>query len=341
MGKPKPPKELKAFQPGVVIDDRYEVESVLGYGATGFVVKVRDQSLTGETVALKLLFPRFVKDKETFTRFRNEVLIARKLSHPNIIQLYDFGDAGNGYYYISMEYVPGADLDKRIEASPERILPFPKSVRVLHQLAQALEHAHSKEVVHRDIKPGNIIVDDNFDIKITDFGVARSLVNKEGLTQTGEAIGSPHYMAPEQLNAKTVDARADLYCFGIVAYELVTGRPPFHSDHWIALAAMHLNDPLPPLPEQVPDWYQEMVYTLTEKEPEDRYQSAAELLAILEPNLAELDPTARLVSRPTEAFIPKRPSRLYPALAALTGFIIVLGAIGLTRYIPGFIQSLF
>ena len=269
---------LNAFEQGQIISDRYEVVRRLGAGSMGLVLQAVDLTLDREPVALKLLYPHLVSDKTVFARFRNEVVIARRLSHPNIVRLYDFGHAGGGYYYISMEFVSGYSLKDRIYGRRFEQLTVEETIRILFEIGQGLQCAHERGVVHRDLKPDNILISERGEIKVTDFGLARQTQVDKGFTQSGETVGTPCYMAPEQIRGERVDARADIYSLGIMAYEMVTCEKPFDDDNWLTLASMHLKQPMPDFPIElgIPGWFQDFVFKSTAKDPDDRYQSTAE-----------------------------------------------------------------
>lgn len=264
------------FQAGAIIAGRYEVVSPLGKGGMGMVLRVMDRALDNEPCALKILFPHHVEDKVIFARFRNEVLVARALAHPNIVRLYDFGNAGKGYYFISMEYVPGYSLKDRIYSPKLEELTFPEICRILYEISSGLAYAHKKGVIHRDMKPDNILLTPGGDVRISDFGLARTVAANKGFTQTGETVGTPCYMAPEQINGAPVDGRADIYSLGILAFEMVTGTRPFEDESWFALAKMHMTQPMPAFAKEfnVPKWFETLVHQSAAKRQEDRIQSA-------------------------------------------------------------------
>lgn len=270
------------FKPGSIIAGRYEVVETLGKGGVGIVAKVIDRHLDSELSAMKILFPHLADDPVQFARFRNEVILSRRLSHPNIVRTYDFGGVQDGYSFITMEYVDGGSLSSRIYSQRYRPLAFPDKLRILHELLSGLQCAHGLGVVHRDLKPDNILLTDMDSVKISDFGLARSIVVDKGYTNTGETVGTPYYMSPEQLRGRKVDARTDLYSTGILAFELVVGRRPFYNEDYFVLANMHLVDPLPKLPDGIPEWFQGWLDKLTAKAPEKRFQSAKEASLALE-----------------------------------------------------------
>ncbi len=268
---------------GTIVDGRYEILSPIGAGGMGEVLLAADNSLEREKIVIKILFPNVSRQKSLLARFKNEVLLARKLSHPNIVRIYDFGETDIGQHYLTMEYVEGKSLAHCIE-TPEikEKLSFYKAVQILYAIADALGYAHSKGVVHRDLKPDNVLLSNAGEIKITDFGVARSTLEDKGLTMTGEMVGTPYYMAPEQFRGDKIDGRADIYSFGIFAYELATGKVPFIHENYVGLCALHLTEPLPPLEAPgVPSWFQDFVENCCEKEPSARFQTMAEVAVAL------------------------------------------------------------
>ena len=278
-------QKILEFETGSVIAERYEVVSRLGAGGMGAVFKVIDRALDNEHCAIKLLYPHLVKDAVVFARFRNEVLVARQLAHPNIVRLYDFGNAGMGYYFISMEYIKGASLGQKIYGPRHERPDFKETLRILLEVCYGVKHAHDKKVIHRDLKPDNVLITPDGDIKITDFGLARTLYLDKGFTATGEAVGTPYYMAPEQIRGDEVDGRCDIYAIGIMAYEMVVGAKPFDADCWFNLAALHLLEPLPDFVSSengIPRWFQEFAKKCAAKNREDRFNTIDEVIEVLE-----------------------------------------------------------
>ncbi|MCB0344230.1 MAG: protein kinase [Bdellovibrionales bacterium] len=277
-------EDLSMFAPGTRIARRYEIQKHLGAGGMGIVVQAIDRALDNEAIALKFLYPHLVKDQVLFARFRNEVLLTRRLAHPNIVSLYDFGRSEGGYFFISMEYIEGQNLRKRIHDRKKDRLKFGEVVKILHDIASGLAHAHSRGVIHRDLKPDNILISDFGEVKVMDFGLARSLWIDKGLTETGNAVGTPQYMAPEQIRGDDLDVRCDIYSLGIMAYEMVTGDTPFNAEGWYELAAQHLREPIPSFATKengIPEWYEEMVFKCCEKDRSKRYASVMEFLEVL------------------------------------------------------------
>ncbi len=275
--------------PGDVVAGRYELHERLGAGGMGMVFRATDRELDGEVVALKLLLPHLVHDENVFRRFRNEVLVARALTHPNIVRTHDMGKAGDGYSYISMEFIDGHSLRDRLLASSEqspngqklgKALPFEEALSVLYQIICGVSYAHGRGVIHRDLKPANVLLSLRNEVKLADFGTARMVGADTSLTQTGQVIGTPDYMSPEQIRGEELDVSCDIYALGILAFELVSGRRPFMADSAVAVAFKHLNEPLPTLVtpgSRVPVWFDEIVRKAAAKKKTDRFASVNDL----------------------------------------------------------------
>ncbi|HTH63615.1 MAG TPA: protein kinase [Gemmatimonadales bacterium] len=265
--------------PGSVFANRYEVKEILGAGGMGVVYRAFDREL-GEPVAIKTLRPDTVADDPVaLERFKQEIRLARRIAHRNVVRTYDLGEV-NGIYYLTMEYVEGTSLKQLIQSRGR--LPVPVSLTVGKQLCRALEVAHEQGVIHRDIKPQNIVVEANGFLKVMDFGIAR-LANPpkgKGLTEQGMAIGTPDYMSPEQLSGLELDPRSDLYSAGVVIFESITGRVPFEADTPWSLIAQHLEQE-PPDPRSVnpdvPEPLAKAVLKAMAKDRENRYQTAGEM----------------------------------------------------------------
>ena len=267
------------LRPGSIFAGRYEVKEVLGVGGMGVVYRAFDREL-GEPVAIKTLRPDTVAgDPVALERFKQEIRLARKITHRNVVRTYDLGEV-NGVYYLTMEFVEGTSLKQLIQSRGR--LPVPVTLTVGKQLCRALEVAHEQGVIHRDIKPQNMVVEPNGFLKVMDFGIAR-LANPpkgKGLTEAGMAIGTPDYMSPEQLSGVELDFRSDLYSAGVVLFECLTGRLPFEADTPWSLIAKHLEE-APPDPRsvnpEVPEALARVVLRAMAKDRERRYQTAAEL----------------------------------------------------------------
>lgn len=269
---------------GDTIAGRYVVRGVLGSGSTGWVLKVADEVLDGELVALKLIFPHLAEDRQVLQRLRNEATLVRQLSHRNIIHVHDFEVNAEGATFLTMEYLRGVDLSELLQERVGRGLPLDEAALVLTQIAEGLLCAHEQGIIHRDIKPSNVLLGHDGRVKISDFGIAKSFGNKFGLTRTGESIGTPDYMSPEQFRGEPGDCRSDIYAFGILAFELVHGRRPFEASDFYQLACLHLNGELPPMERNgrpLPGWLAELIRKCCEKSPDDRYQSFREIVSAL------------------------------------------------------------
>jgi len=261
---------------GSVINDRYEVLSLLGRGGMSTVYRVRDRNLDGQEIALKLLKTSLLEDKGMRERFRREAIISRSLDHPNIVRVFDFDCTYSGEYFITMELVRGHPLSRTIRKS-ESGIPLDELAPSLKQILAALTSAHNLSVVHRDLKPANILQTEHGRIKVTDFGLARAAGFDTSLSTTGECLGTPSYMSPEQIRGEELDGRCDLYSFGILAYEAATGELPFPGDTWYTVAEQHLRSPVPEMPTSIPEWYRRMVSKCLAKFPADRFNSAEEI----------------------------------------------------------------
>jgi serine/threonine-protein kinase len=267
------------LRPGTLFANRYDVKEILGAGGMGVVYRAFDRELQ-EAVAIKTLRPEAMAGESVaLERFKQEIRLARRIAHRNVVRTYDLGEVG-GVYYLTMEYVEGTSL-KQLIASRGK-LPVPVTLTIGKQLCRALEVAHAEGVIHRDVKPQNMVVEPSGFLKVMDFGIAR-LVNPpkgKGLTEAGVSIGTPDYMSPEQLSGSEVDARGDLYAAGVVLFECVTGRVPFEAETTWALVAKHLEEPVPDprsLNGEVPAGLAGVILRAMAKSPADRYQSAAEM----------------------------------------------------------------
>ena len=264
---------------GKRLDGRYEIHEVLGVGGMAVVYKAYD-NIDDRTVAVKILKEEYLASEEFRRRFKNESKAIAVLSHPNIVRVYDVS-YGETLQYIVMEYVEGITLKEYIEQQGK--LEIREAVHFTMQILRALQHAHDKGVVHRDIKPQNILLLSNGNIKVTDFGIAR--FSNEQKTMTGSAIGSVHYISPEQARGDIIDDKTDIYAVGVVLYEMLTGKVPFESESSVSVALMQLSkDPTPPreLNPNIPVGLEQVVMRAMQKNVHDRYQSAAEMLLDIE-----------------------------------------------------------
>src|SRR5829696_2676351 len=278
---------------GKIVDGRYVLAESLGSGGMGEVYLAHDGVLERD-VALKVLRSQYAGDEEVAERFRREARSAAGLSHPNIVQVYDRGEAEDGTSYIAMEYVPGGTLKEQIG----RRAPFGdrETAAVGAQIADALGAAHERGVIHRDIKPQNVLVTASGNLKVTDFGIARA-ASAVTSSASGAIFGTAGYISPEQALGEPVGPASDLYSLGVVLYEMLTGELPFTADNSIAVCMKHVNEPpLPPklLNPDIPDGMNALVLMLLAKHPTDRYGSAMELLTDLERVRDGLPPTLAL-----------------------------------------------
>jgi serine/threonine protein kinase/Tfp pilus assembly protein PilF len=287
---------IKELTTGTTFAERYQIIEELGKGGMGKVYKVLDQDIK-EKVALKLLSPEIASDEKTIERFSNELKLARKISHRNVCRMYDLGKQ-EGTQYITMEYVPGEDLKRLVRKIGH--LSTGKTVFIAKQVCEGLEEAHRLGVVHRDLKPQNIMVDEEGNARIMDFGIARSLKAK-GLTGSGMMIGTPEYMSPEQAEVKEVDQRSDIYSLGVILYEMVTGQVPFEGETPLSVAMKHKSQiPRDPkeLNAQISEDLSQVILKCMEKDRDKRYQNVEDILSELI-NIEEGIPT-------TERVLPKR-----------------------------------
>jgi eukaryotic-like serine/threonine-protein kinase len=268
-----------ALRPGSVFANRYDVKEILGAGGMGVVYRAFDRELQ-EPVAIKTLRPEALAGGSVaLERFKQEIRLARRIAHRNVVRTYDLGEM-SGTYYLTMEYVEGTSLKQLISSRGK--LPIPVTLTIGKQLCRALEVAHAEGVIHRDIKPQNMVVEPNGFLKVMDFGIAR-LANPpkgKGLTEAGMSIGTPDYMSPEQLSGLELDARADLYAAGVVLFECVTGRVPFEAETTWALVAKHLEEQAPDprsLNDEVPEGLAKVILKAMAKAPADRYSTAPEM----------------------------------------------------------------
>jgi beta-lactam-binding protein with PASTA domain/predicted Ser/Thr protein kinase len=274
---------MPSIAPDTLVDGRYRVIRRLGSGGMADVYCAEDTQL-GREVALKLLYRRFAEDSEFVERFRREASSAAGLQHPNVVQVFDRGQ-WDGTYYIAMEFLPGRNL-KQVVRDHGALEPA-LAVDLVVQILKAARFAHRRGVVHRDIKPHNVIVDDEGRAKVTDFGIARA--GASDMTETGSIMGTAQYLSPEQAQGHPVDARADLYSIGIVLYELLTGAPPFDADSPVTIALKQVSeDPVPPrqLNPAVPPALDAVVLRALRKEPAERFQGADAFVAALESAMA-------------------------------------------------------
>ena len=271
---------------GEVLSDRYEVEELVGTGGMSSVYRAHDR-LLDRKVALKVLHQQFTDDADYVERFRREARAVAALSHPNIVTVIDRGEHENRQFIV-FEYIDGENLKAVIER--RGAAPVTTSLELAMQIARGLSFAHQQGLVHRDVKPQNILLNGDGQAKVTDFGIARSLDVQQGMTQTGTVLGTSDYIAPEQAQGQRVDEHTDVYSLGIVLYELLTNEVPFPGENFVAVAMRHINEPPPPIRDKRPDVSPRLeaaVQCAMAKRPEDRFQTMADFCHELEANLAE------------------------------------------------------
>jgi TolB-like protein/Tfp pilus assembly protein PilF len=285
-----PKEELST---GSLFAGRYQIIEELGKGGMGRVYRVLDKELK-EEVALKLIKLEIAKDKKTIERFKNELKVARKISHRNVGRMYELMEEA-GMHFITMEYVPGQDLRGLIRQTGQ--LTTGKAVAIAKEICEGLDEAHRQGVVHRDLKPSNIIIDRQGNARILDFGIARSIAGK-GITGAGVMIGTPEYMSPEQVEGKETDQRSDIYSLGIILYEMVTGRVPFEGDTPFSIGVKQKGEiPRPPkeVNDQIPEGLNRVILECMEKERGKRYQSVGDLHSNLMKLESDISTTERIV----------------------------------------------
>lgn len=293
---------------GKILGNRYEILEKIGGGGMALVYRAKCR-LLNRFVAVKILRPEFTSDEEFIGKFKRESQAAASLSHPNIVNIYDVGNDENDIYYIVMEYVKGRTL-KQIIKEKGSIEPN-DAINMAKQIALALEHAHNNHIVHRDIKPHNILITEDSRVKVTDFGIARA-VTSSTVTNTGNVIGSVHYFSPEQARGGYTDEKSDLYSLGIVLYEMVTGRVPFEGESPISIALKHIHEDikLPSLiKKDVPKALEDVILKATQKDQTKRYASSREMLEDLN----------QALKFPTDSFVrfeedDDSPTQIIPAI---------------------------
>jgi eukaryotic-like serine/threonine-protein kinase len=273
---------------GELLAGRYELQAVAGSGGMSSVYRARDTVLE-RTVAIKILHEHFSDDPAYVERFRREARALAQLNHPNIVTVIDRGEY-EGRQFIVFEHVEGDNLKELTEREGQ--LPVDQALGLVHQVARGLAFAHEHGVVHRDVKPHNVLIDEDGVAKVTDFGIARSLEPADGLTETGTLLGTSEYIAPEQASGHRVDERSDQYSLAAVLYELLAGEPPYTGQNFMAVALKHIQDPVPSVQDVRPDVSPRLdaiVARALAKRPEDRFPSTDAFMAALEAERADTD----------------------------------------------------
>jgi len=319
---------------GELIAERYELQELVGTGGMSTVYRAHDRLLERH-VAIKVLHEQFTADGESVERFRREARAVAQLSHPNIVTVIDRGEQDDRQFIV-FEYVDGENLKALVDR--EGPLPEQEAIDFALQVARALGFAHEQGLVHRDVKPQNVLLNDGRQAKVTDFGIARSLDVQGGLTQTGTVMGTSDYIAPEQARGSRVDAQSDVYSLGTVLYELLTGEVPFAGANFVAVAMQHINQPPPSVRERRPDLspcVDDVVQRAMAKEPRDRFRSMDEFCAALSACLSELDGTTgartmvvapkRSRRRSRSARPPAERPSIWPLIMLLAGLAILAG----------------
>ncbi len=324
---PTPSKELRR---GAIFAKRYEIIEELGRGGMGRLYRVLDTKINQE-VALKILRPEISRDQQTIGRFSNELRLARQVAHKNVCRMYHLGE-DNGTHFIIMEYISGQDLQSMIKMTKQ--LSMETAVDIAKQICEGLAEAHRLGVIHRDLKPGNIMIDREGNARILDFGIAHSLESR-GLTESGHLIGTPEYMSPEQAQDTGVDQRSDIYSLGVILYEMVTGKVPFTGDTPISITIKHIEE-IPKSPKtlapQIPDVLSQLIMKCLEKNKEYRHKNAEELRS----DLVEIEESIKDTSKIPKArrpIAPKEFSRPFGMPAYFFPFLVLLLAAALVLVI--------
>ena len=317
---------------GELIVGRYELEKLVGSGGMSNVFRAHDRLLE-RTVALKILHEQYTRDDDYVERFRREARAVAQLAHPNIVTVIDRGEQ-DGRQYIVFEFIEGENLKELVAHGP---LSVHEAVGLALQVARALSFAHERGLVHRDVKPQNVLLNEDGQAKVTDFGIARSL-DVHGVTQTGTVLGTSDYIAPEQARGQKVNPKTDIYSLGAVLYELLTGDVPFAGDNFVAVAMRHVNEPAPSVLEHRPDCPLRLdlaIQRAMAKDPADRFESMDDFVIELEGCLAEVDGRsdegATMIvppARPRRRSVPRARRAPGAATLLLVGLIAAVIAVG-------------
>ncbi|MEU0562697.1 serine/threonine-protein kinase [Dactylosporangium sp. NPDC006015] len=292
--------------PGDVLGDRYRLDEFVASGGMGQVFRATDKTLN-RTVAVKVLLPGLTRDAEFGVRFRAEARIMASVGHKGVVGVYDYGETPEGTMFLVMAFVEGRPLGERI--TREGALPADETMAIVAQAADALHAAHSNGIIHRDVKPNNLLVGHNGAVTLVDFGVARS-ADVTSVTKVNAVIGTALYMSPEQASGKPISPATDIYALGAVAYHCLTGAPPFTGNSPLEIAIKHLQDDPAPLPETVPAGVRAVVERAMAKDPEDRFPTAAALAA------AARDAQVATLQDQDLAFVPAAATRRSATMAS-------------------------
>ena len=265
---------------GAILGGRYEIIETLGQGGMGAVYKARDREVD-RVVALKVIRPELANQPQILARFKRELILSRQVTHKNVVRIFDLGEADN-IKFITMEFVDGRDLHSLLRANTP--LSLEQKVKIVIQVCRALEAAHAEGVVHRDLKPQNIMLENTGRVVVMDFGIAHSM-EESGGTSTGMLLGTPAYVSPEQAKGEKIDTRSDIYTLGIVFYELLTGKVPFESETVVGLLLKRIQErPVPPIErdKEIPQALSDVVLKCLIVEKEHRYQTTREVQNDLE-----------------------------------------------------------
>jgi serine/threonine protein kinase len=313
-----------------VVAGRYELEELVGSGGMSSVYRAHDKVLERK-VALKVLHATLADQDDCVERFRREAQMVAGLQHQNIVGVIDRGE-DDGCPFIVLEFVGGRNLKQLVERDGP--LPVERALEFGMQIARGLAFAHENGYVHRDVKPQNVLLNGDGEAKVTDFGIARSLDVKHGVTQTGTVLGTSDYIAPEQAQGQRVDEHTDVYSLGVVLYEMLTNEVPFPGENFVAVAMRHINEEPPSIRDKRPDVsprFEAAVQRAMAKRPEDRFQTMADFCRELEANLAEAQGSTvvapAVAKRPKRARGPHRGANPWPIILALLTLIAIGGVI--------------
>jgi serine/threonine protein kinase len=307
---------------GQTVGGRYQLESLLGQGGMSTVYKATDPNLK-RTVAVKLIHPYLATDPIFVSRFEEEAEAVARLRHPNIVQVFDFSHEEDQYYMV-LEYVPGQTLKRYLEqlGRQKQSFPIPVAINIAIRLCQAVDYAHRQGLIHRDLKPGNVMITPQGQVFLMDFGIAK-IVGGDRHTKTGSIVGTAAYFSPEQINSKKIDHRIDIYALGVMLYEMVSGQLPFKGETTMEIIMKHLNQPVPDIRQfnrEVPAGLVAVLEKALAKNPQDRYQSCAEMIQALNPLLA-----ATQAGIPTKQAEPSHKGRrLLPLSLAVVILLLIL-----------------